>query len=258
MGQPPPQLAERLAGAGCVAPDEEADELWAASRGDGDRLESMVKRRVTGEPLAWITGSVVFAGCVVEVDPGVFVPRVQTELLVEVARAWLPAGGRAVDLCTGSGAVAVALAHARPDAEVLATDIDPVACRCARRNGVTVFRGSFGDPLPARCVASVDVVTAVAPYVPTEEMEFLPRDVLRFEPALALDGGRHGIELTTGVIAAAARLLRRGGQIVVEAGGDQDRLLTDTFGAYGFGPVEPHRDEDGDLRALSSQWYGLA
>lgn len=239
----------RLAQAGCVAPDEEAAELARAAGGDPARLETLVGRRVAGEPLAWVTGEIRFGGLRVQVDPGVYVPRWETQILLEAALEVLPPDGAAVDLCTGSGAVAAAIARARPAARVVATDIDPAACRCARANRVDVYEGDLDAPLPDWMVGQVDVVTAVAPYVPTESMEYLPRDTLAHEPRRALDGGADGLSVVARVVAAAARLLRPGGALVVEIGGNQDAALAPVLAAAGFGAIEARYDEDGDLRA---------
>jgi release factor glutamine methyltransferase len=99
-------LAEMLSQAGFVAAEEEADELLACAGGDPERLESLVRRRLGGEPLAWITGSVSFCGLKIHVDAGVYVPRWQSEPLAARAVERLPASGTAIDLCTGSGAIA--------------------------------------------------------------------------------------------------------------------------------------------------------
>ena len=99
----------------------------------------MVERRLTGEPLAWITGRTVFCGLDVVVEPGVYVPRWQSEPLARLAAGLLPPAGAGVDLCCGTGALAMVMQAARPGARVVATEVDPVAVRCARRNHVVVF-----------------------------------------------------------------------------------------------------------------------
>jgi release factor glutamine methyltransferase len=243
-----------LAAAGCVAPSEEADELIEAAAGDADDLRRRVARRAAGEPLAWVTGSVTFAGRRILVERGVYVPRWQSEALVERAVERLPADGLAADLCTGSGAIAVALAHARPGARILATDIDPTACDCARANGVAVFRGDLAAPLPARLKGRFDVVVAVVPYVPTEELVFLPRDMREHEPRHALDGGRNGTRLLERAVWSASELLRGGGTVLLELGGVQDRLLAPTLTAAGYGPLRRIEDVDGDLRGIEATW----
>jgi release factor glutamine methyltransferase len=245
-------LAGRLAEAGCVAPWEEAVELADAADGDGAALAAFVARRERGEPLAWITGSVVFAGHRVLVRPGVYVPRWETETLARRAVELLPVDGAAVDLCTGSGAVAVVLGRSRPAARVVATDIDPVACRCARANGVDVTMGDLADVVPAELRGRVDVVTAVVPYVPTAEIVHLPRDVQAYEPRRALDGGPGGTEVLARAVTAAAGLLRPGGTVLLELGGDQDTLLATVLRRAGFDAVRSTSDADGDLRCVEA------
>src|SRR4051794_21392287 len=132
-------LAAVLSAAGFVAAEEEAEELVACAAGDGELLDALVRRRLTGEPLAWLTGSVVFCGVEVRVDPGVYVPRGQSELLARSAAERLPADGVAIDLCTGTGALAKALMTARPRAGVVASDVDERAVACAAANGVEVY-----------------------------------------------------------------------------------------------------------------------
>ncbi|HET6875396.1 MAG TPA: HemK/PrmC family methyltransferase [Acidimicrobiales bacterium] len=253
----PSRLVEILASAGCVAPDEEAAELIRAAR-DPDHLASMVERRTRGEPLAWITGEIVFAGNRVTIAPGVYVPRQQTELLVGVALGFLGHQGCAVDLCTGSGAVAVALAAARPAARVLAVDVDPAAWACACANGIDAHCGDLDAALPAGLTGAVDLVTAVPPYVPSDQLQYLPRDVLAYEPVGALDGGPAGTAVLERVVAAAARLLRPGGHLVVEMGGDQHSALAPVLARAGFSDMQAHHDEDGDLRVLSVRYGGSA
>ena len=251
MRTPPGWALERLEAAGCVAAPEEATELVAAAERAGaarlEALEALVARREHGEPLAWITGGVDFAGRRVLVHPGVYVPRWQTERLVDRAAEALPERGLAVDLCTGSGALAAALGSRRPGARVLATEIDRRACRCAAANGVETYHGSMADPLPAWVAGHVDVVTAVVPYVPTEALRFLPRDVQAHEPLVALDGGAGGLRLLQAAVRAAGILLRPGGTVLLEVGGEQDRRLAKACAAAGLSRPLRLLDGDGDL-----------
>lgn len=232
-----------------MAAEEEAALLLAVTT-DPKVLETLVRRRVAGEPLAWLVGSVDFCGLRIRVDPGVYVPRWQTEALAERAASLLPAKGVAVDLCTGAGAVAAVLQARKPEATVLATDIDPGAVACARANGVVALLGDLDGPLPPELRAAVDVITAVVPYVPTDELAFLPRDVLAFEPRRALDGGRGGVEVLSGLVARSASWLRPGGWLLLEIGGRQAAAVTGTMEAAGFGEITILRDEEGDDRAV--------
>ncbi len=138
------QLTARLAATGFVAAADEASQLAAAAGADQTRLDQLAARRLTGEPLAWITGSSRFCGLDIHIDPGVYVPRPHTELLARRGLRRLPAGGVAIDLCTGSGALAATLMAGRPDARVVATDIDPRACVCAPLESRLAYDGG-GD-----------------------------------------------------------------------------------------------------------------
>jgi release factor glutamine methyltransferase len=242
-------VADRLRAAGCVAADDEALELVAAAP-DEPTLGSWLTRREHGEPMAWITGSVEFCGHEIAVDPGVYVPRAQSVPLAHRAGALLAAGGgRAADLCTGAGAVAVHLMARAPAATVVGVDIDRRAAACARRNGVDALVGDLDRPLRD---GAFDVVTAVAPYVPTGALHLLPADVRRYEPHHALDGGADGLDVVQRIVDGAARLLRPGGWLLVEVGGTQDLALAPALSAAGFGDGEAWFDDDGDLRGLAA------
>ena len=245
----------RLAAAGCVAPDREADALVEAAGGDADRLELLVQRRELGEPLPWLTGHAEFCGLRIALVPGVYVPREQSEPLARRAAELLPPDGVGVDLCTGSGALAAVMAAAWPGARVLGTDLSAEAVACARANGVDAFEGRLDEPLAVELLGRVDVLCAVVPYVPTEAIAFLPRDVQAFEPALALDGGPEGLDLLADAARAGARWLRRGGWLGLELGGEQAVALDGLLAQLGFTDVETILDDDGDPRAV---WARLA
>jgi release factor glutamine methyltransferase len=246
-------ITRRLGEAGCIAAPEEADELIEAAGGAPEVLAAMVARRSTGEPMAWITGSVVFCGVTVDVAPGVYVPRWHTEPLARRAVSLLPARGVAVDLCTGCGAIAAVLGAAVPEAQIVATELDHGAARCARANGVEVFEGWLDDPLPRRLEHRVDVMSAVVPYVPTHALRLLPRDVQAFEPRRALDGGVDGTRLLRQVVRRSVRWLKPGGWLLLELGGDQPGPVGDLLGQLGFEAVDVMVDEDGDPRAICAR-----
>jgi release factor glutamine methyltransferase len=247
------RVLRALAEGGCVAPPAEADALLEASSAGVGPIEELIARRLRGEPLAWIAGSVRFCGVRVHVDPGVFVPRPHTEALVRRAVDLLPDAGIAVDLCTGSGAVAAVLAAAHPRAAVVATDVDPVAVTCARRNGVRALVGDLDEPLSLSLRGRVDLMTAVVPYVPSEELHLLPRDVLANEPRRALDGGRRGMTVLVRVARAAARWLRAGGSVLLELGGDQAAEVATTLEEVGCSVIRVHRDGEGQDRAIEAR-----
>ncbi|HET6508630.1 MAG TPA: HemK family protein methyltransferase [Baekduia sp.] len=241
-------LTARLAAGGFVAADEEAEELLEAAHGDGAALEALVERRLTGEPLAWITGWAPFLSRRVAVTPGVYVPRWQTELLARRALERLPEGGVAIDVCTGSGALAMALAERA--GRVYATDVSPEAVACARANGVDAYAGDLFAPLPDGIVA--DVVVGVVPYVPTGELSLLQRDTFTFETPLSYDGGPDGCAILRRALSGAARVLRSGGALLLELGGDEAALIADDLEYAGYEDVQVLRDEDGDVRGIEA------
>jgi release factor glutamine methyltransferase len=187
-----------------VAAEEEAAEFLSAAP-DEATLEAWLRRREQGEPPSWITGKVLFCGQVLHMAPGVYVPRSQSEERAGRAATLLPDNGRALDLCTGVGAVAAYLLAQVPTAAVTGIDSDFRAAACARRNGVPTAVADLAEPL--RNHRQFDVVSAVAPYVPTRAIQLLPVDVQRYEPRVGLDGGADGLNVVRQVIAAASRLL---------------------------------------------------
>jgi release factor glutamine methyltransferase len=243
-------VVERLTAAGCVAAEDEAAAFVRAAP-DDRTLEAWLCRREQGEPPAWITGTVLFCGRRLHVAPNVYVPRAQSEELARLAVAVLPGNGLAVDLCTGAGAVAAHVIAHVPTATVIGVDIDQRAAACARRNGVPTVVGDLDAPL--RGHDGFDLVTAVAPYVPTPAIRLLPADVRHYEPRAALDGGIDGLDIVRRVVASARRLLRPGGWLLIEVGGDQDEALVPMLAGAGFDLVSPWCDTDGDLRGIASR-----
>jgi release factor glutamine methyltransferase len=188
----------------------------------------------------------------VRVAPGVYVPRWQSLGLAQRASALLPETGNAIDLCTGSGAVAAALQARRPSARIVATDHDARAVACARDNGIEAYCGDLFAGVPPDLRGETDVVVAVVPYVPSTELRLLPRDTLGFEDASHYDGGLDGTDVLRRVVTDAPRFLRPGGALLLELGGAQADLLGPTLGHHGYAPVRTWTDEDGDLRGLEA------
>ncbi len=252
-------LVLRLRAAGCVFAEDEAALLLEAAT--GDRLEELVLRRVAGEPLEYVVGWVDFAGVRVQLDLGVFIPRQRTTLLVdlalplvEVRRAQRGASkptqpAVVVDLCCGSGALGLALAHRRPGIELHAADVDPVAVACARRNleplGATVYLGDLDAPLPERLRGRVDVLVANVPYVPTAAIALMPPESRDHEPRDTVDGGTDGLDVVRRLAALAPRWLAPGGTILVETGTDQAAPAADAFAEAGLVATLHHDDERG-------------
>ena len=243
-------IAERLSSGGFIAPREEAGELLAAAGENGSLLEQMLARRLMGEPLAWICGRTRFCGIDLTIDRSVYVPRWHTELVARAAAALLHRSGTAIDLCTGSGAVARVLLQRHPRARVIATDVDSRAVACARRNGVDALLGSLFAPLPHTVRGRVDLVVAVVPYVPTCELPLLQRDTFTFEETLAYDGGPDGVDILRRVITESPKWLRAGGALVLELGRGQLNGIANDLQTAGFDDVQPITDEDGDLRGI--------
>ncbi|MET0843052.1 MAG: putative protein N(5)-glutamine methyltransferase, partial [Mycetocola sp.] len=205
------ELVARLRAGGCVFAEEEAALLGeaAASRAG---LDAFVTRRLAGEPLEYIVGWTAFCGLRIAVEPGVFVPRRRTEFLVDRAASLLAGSEHpvVVDLCCGSGAIGRALAERLAGIELFATDIDPVAVGCARRNlsgHGGVFEGDVYEPLPRTLRGRVDLLTANAPYVPTGEIATMPREARLHEAGGTLDGGHDGLHLQRRIAAGASAWL---------------------------------------------------
>lgn len=234
-------LVARLRAAGCVFAEDEAA-LLTANVTPKD-LPDAVARRVAGEPLEHVLGWVEFAGLRLEVAPGVFVPRVRTELVARLAIEALPPSGTLVDLCCGVGAIAAAVASARPDARVIAADIDPLAVGVAARNLLPFGAKALVSDMDRAIAGPVHVVTACPPYVPTDEIAFMPTEARDHEPHGALDGGADGTDLQARVFLAAARLLAPGGSAIVETSDAQARATANRAVQAGLNP-SVGRDEE--------------
>lgn len=242
-----PELVARLRAAGCVFAEEEAGLLVAAAA-DPAALEAMVEQRVAGRPLEQILGWAQFGGHRIAVAPGVFVPRRRTELLVELAA--VPPADVIVDLCCGTGAVAVALAARLPGAEVHAADSDPAAVEVARRNlGGGVHLGDLYAALPAGLQGRVDVIVANAPYVPTDAIALMPPEARDHEARIALDGGADGLDLHRRIADGAAPWLTPAGRVVIETSVEQSERSAALFAAAGF-IVQVHRSDELDGTAV--------
>lgn len=230
----------RLEASGC--PDPEIDSRWIAeealgmtrselkfesdhalSHGQLVRLESMLDRRTSGEPVQYILGNADFMGMRFEVTPDVLIPRQDTETLAEAALIDLrarPGEPALLDLCAGSGCIGLSLASLAPDARVTLSDISREALDVARRNahalGVRVEL-RHGDLFAAVGRERFDVIASNPPYIPRQELAGLQREV-RFEPRLALDGGEDGLDFYRRIARDAAAHLNSGGAIFLEVG----------------------------------------
>ncbi|MEV7328735.1 putative protein N(5)-glutamine methyltransferase [Micromonospora sp. NPDC093244] len=248
-------LVDRLRAAGCVYAEDEADLLLAAAA-DPATVAALTERRVAGEPLEYLLGWAEFCGLRIAVDAGVFVPRGRTALLVEAAAALTGPAPAVVDLCCGSGATTVALAHRLAPRWLAAADIDPAAVACARRNlaglAAEVFEGDLFAPLPPHWRGRLDLVVANAPYVPTDAVALMPPEARLHEAPVALDGGPDGLSVLRRVGAEAVDWLAPGGHLVVEVGVTQVDALGEAFAAAGLLPSVRH-DDDLDATALTAR-----
>lgn len=225
-----------------------------------ESIRALFRRRRTSEPVAYLRGEREFYGRPFRVDKRVLVPRPDTEILVEVALNRMRGhdlSARVLDLCTGSGCVAVTLKLERPTISVDATDLSPDALAVARDNAhrlgaiwnVRFAEGDLfaplGDPSPR-----YDLITANPPYIATSEIETLQADIRAHEPRLALDGGADGLDIVRRIIDAAPRWLRPGGTLAMEIGAGQADDAAALFSRH-FRDVRRTRDYGGHDRVVS-------
>ncbi len=210
---------------------------------------AMIGRRAQHEPVAYITGEKEFMSLTFSVNRAVLIPRPETELVVEEALAIKPL--RVIDVGTGSGAIAVSLAHYLPECRVWAVDVSAEALevaglnarRCGVDRRITFLRGNLLDPLDSpEFTDSFDVIAANLPYIPAREMDNLPLDVVGFEPHTALDGGDDGLRCYREMCPAAAGLLKTGGALLTEIGFNQAGAMRDLLENAGFSGVEVIKD----------------
>lgn len=245
------ETAAVLRAAGCVFAEEEAAALHAHARHaglDAGAREALVARRVGGEPLEHLLGWAELDGERVRVDPGVFVPRQRSRLLVRAAVEELRCRDDAhpvvVDLCCGSGALGAIVQRRVPGAAVHAADLDPVAVACARRNlpPALVHEGDLLGALPAALRGRVAVLVVNAPYVPTAALATLPPEARDHEPRAALDGGGDGLDLHRRLATGVAPWLAPAGVVLLETGRHQRTATAALLESAG---LEVHQLEDG-------------
>jgi release factor glutamine methyltransferase len=226
----------------------------AITADEAQRLATLFQRRLAGEPIAYIVGQREFYGLPFEVTPAVLIPRPDTELLVELALQRLPAQGRLLDMGTGSGAIAVALAHARTDAKVSALDLSPealaVAQRNARRNLGPDSRIHFMQSDWYRSVTGqqFELIVSNPPYIVAGDPHLAQGD-LRFEPLGALTDHADGLDALRRIIDGAPAHLAAGGWLLLEHGYDQAAAVRELLMQAGFSEVQSWRDLAGIERA---------
>lgn len=244
-------------------------------------FHQMIARRCRREPLQHITGSEQFYGLTFEVGPDVLIPRQDTEVLVDSALSFLKqrelqkkkrcAGPdcdkmnqiRVLDLCTGSGCIAIALADSFPHGHFTATDLSPRALAVAKRNvtgnhvAVDLYQGDLYEALPHPEKESdqrFDLIVSNPPYIETQVIDDLDEEVKHFDPMLALDGGEDGLMVYRPLIAGAPGHLSDGGMLMLEIGYDQGESVSSLMKDAGFEEIEVCRDLAGLDRVVKGSW----
>jgi release factor glutamine methyltransferase len=223
------------------------------------QLQPLVARRAAGEPLAYLTVEREFYGLTLRVSPDVLIPRPDTETLVDWALDVLPAAqGRVIDLGTGSGAIALALRHARPTLEVHALDLSPAALAVAQANAerlhlqVHWHEGAWlSQPQEDLRGLRFDTIVSNPPYIAPADPHL---EALRYEPLSALVAGKNGLEDLQTIAAQAPAFLKPGGWLLLEHGYDQAESVRELLQARGFTQVQSRRDLAGVERCSGGRW----
>jgi release factor glutamine methyltransferase len=264
--------ADRLERAGVPSPAFDAAELLAHVLGTTrgrlplvdevdpaalEVFEQLLARRERREPLQHLTGATTFRDVDLVVGPGVFVPRPETEVLVEWALGHLTEPAVVVDLCTGSGAIAASIAHEAPWVQVHAVELDPMAHHWATRNlagtGVDLRLGDMADAFPD-LDGTVDVVVCNPPYIPLGAFESVAPEAREHDPSLALWSGEDGLDAMRVLERTAARLLRPGGRVGAEHADLQGELAPAVFAGTGrWSQVRDHEDLAGRPRYVTAR-----
>ncbi len=221
-------------------------------------MRELVKRRANHEPVAYLVGFREFFGLEFAVQKGVLIPRPDTETLVVkgLELASVMTGPRVLDLCTGSGCVAVAMAKNAPQATFTAVEIDPAVREVAQKNiekhnlgdRVDLLLGDLFEPVAGR---QFEIIVSNPPYVPDAEIATLDPDVRLHEPELALRGGADGLDIVRRIIGQAANFLTPGGVILLEISGEQAETVVRLFAsAGGFEPARVEKDLAGKSRVV--------
>jgi len=248
------EIARMLDAAGVGSPDHDARVLADHAAATGADLDELVRRRVARVPLQHIIGVAGFRYLELAVGPGVFVPRPETEVVAGVAIELARAAGPeplVVDLCSGSGAIALSVAHEVAGARVHAVELEPDALRWLARNaadrcaagdtGIGIHQDDVAAALP-ELDGLVDVVVCNPPYVSADEMLLVDPEVRDHDPRVALVAGADGLAVIRAAATTAARLLRPGGWLVVEHSDRQGESAPQVLAEAGFADVSDGRD----------------
>ncbi|WP_299091653.1 putative protein N(5)-glutamine methyltransferase [uncultured Metabacillus sp.] len=245
-------MIKRLRSEGCVFAEEETQLLTSEARSI-EELMNMVEKRICGLPLEYVLGFTKFCGLRIEVERGVFIPRRRTEFLVQQAKVLTRPYDIVLDLCCGSGAVGAAIVTDLKKISLHSVDIDPVAVRCASHNiikiGGHVYQGDVYDALPHSLRGKVNIIVANAPYVPTDSVKLLPRESRLYEPKVALDGGKDGLDLHRMIAEEALQWLVSGGHLLIETSELQGAKTFEIFVKAGL-IAKIVRDEEMDATVV--------
>lgn len=228
------------------------------------RAEAMVRRRLAGEPVAYITGVWEFRGLPMEVSRDVLIPRVDTEVLAETAIKYLKDTGRldarVLDLCSGTGCIGCAIAAELPRVRVVLADVSPEAMEISRRNvsrngldGRISFLPADVMKLPPLMTGSFDLVVSNPPYIPTMEILTLDPSVRDYEPVWALDGGEDGLDFYRAILKNWASVIRQGGELMFEVGEDQAERVKDLMRMAGLREARSFPDTQNIQRVVAAK-----
>ena len=249
-----------------------AGDLPALDEAAESRLRELVDQRMSGVPLAHLTGRQSFMGVEMLAGPEAMIPRQETEILGNAALAILKmlveqrGSAQVIDLCTGSGNLALVLAFHVPRCQVVGVDLSPEAVELARRNAehlgladrVQFREGDLFGPLESTDFwGQADMVVCNPPYISSAQVEALPHEIAGFEPRLAFDGGPFGVKILTRLIREAPRFLKPASWLCFEVGLGQGRMMASMLDkSPNYGQVKTLRDDAGNLRALAAQVSG--
>ena len=227
------------------------------------KINDALQRRLTGEPIAYITGSWEFYGLPIQVDRNVLIPRMDTEILVDTAKSFLKGrkmNARVLDLCCGSGCIACAIAKEMPASRVVAADISLDAVSLCRRNVMMndlshriTCVDADATQAPPMLLGTFDLIVSNPPYIPTAEIQTLDPSVRDYEPSLALDGGEDGLDFYRVITDKWRSVLRNGGALMFEVGEGQADAVKRLMLNAGFLDVDTEKDTLGIDRVV----YGL-
>ncbi len=228
------------------------------------RAEEMVQRRLAGEPVAYITGVWEFRGLPMEVSRDVLIPRIDTEVLAELAIKYLRGTGRldarVLDLCSGTGCIGCAIAAELPRVRVVLADVSPEAMEISRRNvsrngldGRISFLPADVMKLPPLMTGSFDLVVSNPPYIPTMEILTLDPSVRDYEPVWALDGGEDGLDFYRAILKNWALVIRQGGELMFEVGEDQAERVKDLMRMAGLREARSFPDTQNIQRVVAAK-----